>query len=142
MSNIDAINQTPGGFPAAPAAASLIGQKRNPWFNVLAAVVIVVGVIYSAIHLADDLSVVRDTRAYPYILLGIALLIALGFEFVNGFHDTANAVATVIYTNSMSPNLACWSRAVPWRSESSPCCRWNSSCKSAAVPVSPWCLPC
>lgn len=36
-------------------------------------------------------------------LLGIALLIALGFEF---FHDTANAVATVIYTNSMSPNLA------------------------------------
>jgi PiT family inorganic phosphate transporter len=28
----------------------------------------------------------------PYILLGVALLIALGFEFVNGFHDTANAV--------------------------------------------------
>jgi inorganic phosphate transporter, PiT family len=106
MSNIDAINQAPGGFPAAPAASTLISQKRNPWFNVLAAVVIVTGVIYSAIHLADDLSVVRDTRAYPYILLGIALLIALGFEFVNGFHDTANAVATVIYTNSMSPNLA------------------------------------
>ncbi|HMD28668.1 MAG TPA: inorganic phosphate transporter, partial [Steroidobacteraceae bacterium] len=38
--------------------------------------------------------------------LGVALFIALGFEFVNGFHDTANAVATVIYTNSMSPNLA------------------------------------
>ena len=34
------------------------------------------------------------------------LLIALGFEFVNGFHDTANAVATVIYTHSLSPNLA------------------------------------
>lgn len=64
------------------------------------------GIIYTAIHLAEDLSVVRDTRAYPYILLGIALLIALGFEFVNGFHDTANAVATVIYTNSMSPYLA------------------------------------
>ncbi len=59
-----------------------------------------------AIISADDLSVVRDTRAYPYILLGIALVIALGFEFVNGFHDTANAVATVIYTNSLSPNLA------------------------------------
>ncbi len=68
--------------------------------------VVVAGVIYTAVHLASDLSVVRDTRAYPYILLGIALLIALGFEFVNGFHDTANAVATVIYTNSMSPNLA------------------------------------
>ena len=40
------------------------------------------------------------------MLLGIALLIALGFEFVNGFHDTANAVATVIYTNAMPANLA------------------------------------
>ena len=36
----------------------------------------------------------------------MALLIALGFEFVNGFHDTANAVATVIYTNSMPANVA------------------------------------
>ena len=42
----------------------------------------------------------------PFILLGIALLIALGFEFVNGFHDTANAVATVIYTHSLAPNVA------------------------------------
>ncbi len=37
------------------------------------------------------------------ILLIITLLAAFGFEFVNGFHDTANAVATVIYTNSLSP---------------------------------------
>ena len=107
MSNIDAINQAPGMMHAPSAAASTrIRQKPNPWFNVLAGVVVVVGILYTGIHLADDLSVVRDTRAYPYILLGIALLIALGFEFVNGFHDTANAVATVIYTNSMSPNLA------------------------------------
>ena len=42
----------------------------------------------------------------PFLLLGVALLIALGFEFVNGFHDTANAVATVIYTNSLPPNVA------------------------------------
>ena len=47
---------------------------------------------------------------YPYILLGVALLVALGFEFVNGFHDTANAVATVIYTHSLEPHLAvAWS---------------------------------
>lgn len=37
------------------------------------------------------------------VLLLITLLAAFGFEFVNGFHDTANAVATVIYTNSLSP---------------------------------------
>ena len=35
-----------------------------------------------------------------------ALGIALAFEFVNGFHDTANAVATVIYTNSLRPKQA------------------------------------
>jgi len=106
MSNIDAINPAAPGIVKAPSAASRIGQKPNPWFNVLAGVVVIVGIIYAGIHLANDLSVVRDTHAYPYILLGIALLIALGFEFVNGFHDTANAVATVIYTNSLSPNLA------------------------------------
>jgi PiT family inorganic phosphate transporter len=40
------------------------------------------------------------------MMLALALLIALGFEFVNGFHDTANAVATVIYTHSLDPNIA------------------------------------
>lgn len=39
-------------------------------------------------------------------MLGVALFIALGFEFVNGFHDTANAVATVIYTHSLAPTTA------------------------------------
>jgi inorganic phosphate transporter, PiT family len=40
------------------------------------------------------------------IFLVLALLLALSFEFVNGFHDTANAVATVIYTNSLKPTQA------------------------------------
>jgi inorganic phosphate transporter, PiT family len=36
----------------------------------------------------------------------LALGLALSFEFVNGFHDTANAVATVIYTNTLKPTYA------------------------------------
>lgn len=40
------------------------------------------------------------------IFLLLALLLALTFEFVNGFHDTANAVATVIYTHSLRPTVA------------------------------------
>jgi PiT family inorganic phosphate transporter len=40
------------------------------------------------------------------IFLLLALLMALCFEFVNGFHDTANAVATVIYTHSLPPVIA------------------------------------
>jgi len=41
-----------------------------------------------------------------FIALALALALALGFEFVNGFHDTANAVATVIYTRSLPPAIA------------------------------------
>src|SRR5579872_3771361 len=40
------------------------------------------------------------------VLLCAAVLLALSFEFVNGFHDTANAVATVIYTHSLTPTQA------------------------------------
>ncbi|MDP4226582.1 MAG: inorganic phosphate transporter, partial [Bacteroidota bacterium] len=40
------------------------------------------------------------------ILLIVCLLAACSFEFINGFHDTANAVATVIYTNTLKPDVA------------------------------------
>jgi PiT family inorganic phosphate transporter len=40
------------------------------------------------------------------LFLLLALAIALGFEAINGFHDTANAVATVIYTKSLRPQVA------------------------------------
>ena len=69
-------------------------------------VVLVAGLGYAGAQLAHDLSGVHILSAWPYILLGVALLIALGFEFVNGFHDTANAVATVIYTHSLEPHIA------------------------------------
>src|SRR5882724_3652822 len=105
MANTSAL-QTPLGITTQAPPSRLSGHKSSPWFNVLAIVVVISGIVYAGHHLADDLSVVQDSRAYPYILLGIALFIALGFEFVNGFHDTANAVATVIYTHSLSPNLA------------------------------------
>lgn len=69
-------------------------------------VVLIIGVVYAGSSLAKDLSGVHNSSIMPYVLLGIALLVALGFEFVNGFHDTANAVATVIYTHSLEPHVA------------------------------------
>src|ERR1700689_1833438 len=53
------------------------------------------------IHLA-----VASPDFFTGLFLCLALLLALSFEFVNGFHDTANAVATVIYTNSLKPTQA------------------------------------
>src|ERR1700760_382332 len=76
--------------------------------------VLAAGLGYAAFSIASDIEGVGDhTLAVgAFVLLGIALLIALGFEFVNGFHDTANAVATVIYTHSLPPLAAViWSGA-------------------------------
>jgi len=69
-----------------------------------------VGIVYSLSHLISDVSHVHHPASFAFLLLGVALLVALGFEFVNGFHDTANAVATVIYTHSLDPHVAvAWS---------------------------------
>ena len=73
---------------------------------------LIAGIAFVAWRLGADLSQVRSIFPYQFVLLGVAVTIALGFEFVNGFHDTANAVATVIYTNSLEPNIAVvWSGA-------------------------------
>ena len=69
-------------------------------------VALIIGLVYAGTHLLRDLADVHPGSALPFILLGIALLTALGFEFVNGFHDTANAVATVIYTHTLEPHVA------------------------------------
>ena len=54
-------------------------------------------------HLLADSLALSSVPPSTWVLLGLALLLALGFEFVNGFHDTANAVATVIYTHTLTP---------------------------------------
>ncbi len=97
---------------AAPALQQKMSRKPATIGVAVFGVALVVGLIYTVVSLARDLQAERGTSIYPYLLLGVALLVALGFEFVNGFHDTANAVATVIYTHSLEPHLAvAWSGA-------------------------------
>src|SRR5579864_1256596 len=94
----------------AMAAASALDHKlsKGPGRIPIAifALALVIGFGYVTMHLVGDLSAIESTSIYPFLLLGTALVIALGFEFVNGFHDTANAVATVIYTHSLDPHIA------------------------------------
>jgi PiT family inorganic phosphate transporter len=72
--------------------------------------ILVIGLSYIGWQLSRDLGSLQGGSLLPYLLLGAALLVALAFEFVNGFHDTANAVATVIYTHSLNPHIAvAWS---------------------------------
>jgi len=68
--------------------------------------VLVIGIGYIGWNLSRDLRTMQVGSTLPYLLLGVALFVALGFEFVNGFHDTANAVATVIYTHTLDPHIA------------------------------------
>ena len=76
--------------------------------------VLLLGLSYAAYSIATDVDAVGEHNLAigALVMLGLALLIALGFEFVNGFHDTANAVATVIYTHALPPMAAVvWSGA-------------------------------
>ncbi|MEB3767326.1 inorganic phosphate transporter [Acinetobacter sp. MD2] len=80
------------------------------WFKYIFTTIVLGALIYIGMQLKFDLSHVPPLSAFSFMMLGLALVIALSFEFVNGFHDTANAVATVIYTNAMpAPVAVMWS---------------------------------
>jgi PiT family inorganic phosphate transporter len=83
-------------------------MKKGPGLvgGLIFTAVILGGLAYCAFNIINDMGHVTMVSVWPYFLLTIALLIALGFEFVNGFHDTANAVATVIYTHTLEPHVA------------------------------------
>jgi len=97
-------------MPPASGAAHRpkLDAKPGPLTLITFVGLLAAGLLFTAWSLVGDVSAsgAPTTTWVPYILLGVALLIALGFEFVNGFHDTANAVATVIYTHSLPPNFA------------------------------------
>jgi inorganic phosphate transporter, PiT family len=95
------------------------------------------GLFFIAYSLYEDVrtSGAQTTTWLPFVLLGVALFIALGFEFVNGFHDTANAVATVIYTHSLSaPVAVVWSGAFNFRPAGS---TWSSRTFVSLLPSTP-----
>src|SRR5690349_8854392 len=98
MTDATAIPGTPAGHPLDNSSSRIT--------NILLILVVLAGATWAGRQLAGDLAIVHSPSVMPYLLLGIALMIALGFEFVNGFHDTANAVATVIYTHSLPANFA------------------------------------
>src|SRR6201996_2493225 len=91
-------------------ASSAMDQKLSRSPGKIAMIVfgcaIAGGIVYAGLKLGSDLATTHYPTVWPYVLLGVALLIALGFEFVNGIHDTANAVSTFMYTHSLEPPVA------------------------------------
>src|ERR1700728_783496 len=97
----------PGSIEPARKGPNLEGGM-NPLTGIIYLGVVAAALLFVAYSIYQDIDATgtRVTSFAPYILLFVALLIALGFEFVNGFHDTANAVATVIYTRSLPATIA------------------------------------
>ena len=90
-----------------------LDHRIHPGATIAFLAVLVGGAAFAGYSIFTDTEAVGESLALgAFAFLGLALLIALGFEFVNGFHDTANAVATVIYTHSLKPVFAVvWSGA-------------------------------
>ncbi|MDP5278445.1 inorganic phosphate transporter [Sphingomonas sp. DG1-23] len=99
-----ALDQAP---TADPPGRPRFDHKTHPYAWLLFAGLLVGGLAYAGVSVLTDTRGVGEELALGvFAFLVLALVIALGFEFVNGFHDTANAVATVIYTNSMPAHFA------------------------------------
>ncbi|SHG88991.1 inorganic phosphate transporter [Bradyrhizobium erythrophlei] len=98
----------PGSIEPALRKGPNLDGGFHPLTGVIYMGVVAAALLFVAysIYIDVDATGTKVTTYLPYLLLFVALLIALGFEFVNGFHDTANAVATVIYTRSLPAHIA------------------------------------
>ncbi|MGM5028865.1 inorganic phosphate transporter [Tardiphaga sp. 862_B3_N4_1] len=108
MTDFTANQSISGGAAVEPASRPNLDKGFNPLTMILFFGILAAGLLFVAYSIYVDVNATgtRVTSYLPYLLLFVALLIALGFEFVNGFHDTANAVATVIYTHSLPAEFA------------------------------------
>jgi len=99
---------TAGIAPPRASPRPNLDRRPGPLTAIIFVGLLAAGLLIPGYSLFTDVTATDHpvTTFLPFFLLGIALLIALGFEFVNGFHDTANAVATVIYTHSLPPQFA------------------------------------
>ena len=97
----------PGSIEPARKGPDLSGAI-NPVTGIIFGGIVAAVLLFVAYSIYSDMDETgtRVSNYLPFLLLFVALLIALGFEFDNGFHDTANAVATVIYTRSLPANFA------------------------------------
>jgi PiT family inorganic phosphate transporter len=98
----------PGSIEPALRKGPDLERGFHPLTGVIYMGIIGAAVLFVAysVYVDVDATGTKVTTILPFLLLFVALLIALGFEFVNGFHDTANAVATVIYTRSLPAHVA------------------------------------
>jgi PiT family inorganic phosphate transporter len=98
----------PGSIEPARTKRPDLDRRFNPMTGIIFMGIIAGNLLFVAYSIYSDTAATgTEIKNYlPFLMLFVALLIALGFEFVNGFHDTANAVATVIYTRALPAHIA------------------------------------
>lgn len=93
--------------PTERSVARSFDRPVHPFARIAFAVILLGGLAYAGISVLIDTQQAGEQMAMGvFLFLALALVVALGFEFVNGFHDTANAVATVIYTHALPAHFA------------------------------------
>ncbi len=102
------VSALPGLIEPARRKGPDLDRGQHPLAFIILMGILAAGLMFVAYSIYADIDATgaRVTSYAPFALLFVALLIALAFEFVNGFHDTANAVATVIYTRSLPAHIA------------------------------------
>jgi len=98
----------PGSIEPARRRGPDLDRGFHPASGIIFLGIVAAALLFVAYSIYSDIEDAGTpiTTYLPFIMLLVALLIALAFEFVNGFHDTANAVATVIYTRSLPAHIA------------------------------------
>ncbi|UQY45439.1 inorganic phosphate transporter [Erwinia sp. PK3-005] len=102
MSDYSTFARYTSRFPTLYPARSVRRQRLRA---LVAGLLLLVAIGWMMAQLSAEMSTAGNLFS-TRLLLGCALLLALGFVFVNGMHDTANAVTTVIYTGTLSPGRA------------------------------------
>jgi PiT family inorganic phosphate transporter len=106
VANAPSLTAADAAIPSPSSVQHKFNKRPGRSASLVFVVILLLGLVYAASQLLRDLRDVHPGSIFPFLILGVALLVALVFEFVNGFHDTANAVATVIYTHSLEPHAA------------------------------------
>src|SRR6202047_2573217 len=98
----------PGSIEPALSKGPDLDRGFHPLTGIIYMGVVAAALLFVAYSIYSDIDATgaRVTNYLLFLLVFVALMVALGFEFVNGFHDTANAVATVIYTRSLPAHIA------------------------------------
>jgi PiT family inorganic phosphate transporter len=102
------LNNAASAIPSSAVWRPHLDHKPSPVTAIIPFGVLQIGLLFAGNGLVTDIRDADDPAVtlVSFLRLWVALLIALGFKFVNAFHDTVNSVAKALCTRWQPPNFA------------------------------------